>query len=167
MILPRKDCGLCLNILENQGILNKSTRTFPGLYSYRPQKWHQHIQNFAMLHLRLEHFDVTCISMVDKSTDHGKLLLICFWHLFSLKFLAKLDRGEGEKQNNCATFMSFPWLVHFYQALLSTKQHARNHSVMVKTHFDLGYGQVLWQNKIDRGGKQCYVEILTWVCISK
>ena len=46
------------------------------------------------------------------------------------------------RKTNCATVMSFPWSVHFYQALFSNKQHARNRSVMVKMYFDLGYGQV-------------------------
>ena len=50
---------------------------------------------------------------------------------------------------------------YFYQALLSTKRHTRNRSVMVKMYFDLGYGQVLPQNKINKREKQCYVEILT------
>ena len=75
--------------------------------------------------------------------------------MFLTSIFVEVSRKIGSRRRrktNCATFMSFPWLVHFYQALLSTKQHARNHSVMVKTRFDLGYGQVLWQNKTDRGG---------------
>ena len=137
MILPQQDCGLCLNILENRGILNKSTRIFHGLYSDQPQKWRQPIQNFAMLHLPLEHFDVTCISMVDKSTDHGKLLSICFWCLHCISIEVSCKIGCRRRKTNCATVMSFPWSVHSFLSSIALNQTAREKL--------LSYGKkVLW-----------------------
>ena len=63
---------------------NKSTTIFHCLYSYRPQKWCQNVQNSSgtrscwrvVSQQSFKHFDV--ISMVDKGTDHLKLLSICF-----------------------------------------------------------------------------------------
>ena len=68
----------------------------------------------------------------------------CCWYVFDVYFRRSFSQNwmQEKEKTNCATVMSFPWSVHSYQALLSTKQHARNRSVMVKTHFDLGYGQV-------------------------
>ena len=68
----------------------------------------------------------------------------CCWYVFDVYFRWCFSQNwmQEKEKTNCATVMSFPWSVHSYQALLSTKQHARNRSVMVKTHFDLGYGQV-------------------------
>ena len=54
---------------------NKSTTIFHGLYSYESYKWRWNVQNFAVFHLSFEPFDV--ISVVDESTDEGKLLSIC------------------------------------------------------------------------------------------
>ena len=63
------------------------------------------LQNF-------EQFDV--ISVVDKSTEHGKLLLICLlryhWQLscpFVLKFLKKIECARKRKRNS-ANITSFP-----------------------------------------------------------
>ena len=56
-------------------VRNKSTTILHGLYSYEPYKWRWNVQNFAVFHLSFEQFDV--ISVVDKSTDQGKLLSIC------------------------------------------------------------------------------------------
>ena len=64
-------------------VKNNSTAIFHGQYSYRPHKWRQNVQNFALkqlacgslIHLSFEYPNV--ISMVNKSTDHGKLLSIC------------------------------------------------------------------------------------------
>ena len=66
------------------------------------------------------HFDV--ISMVHKSTDHGKLLSICFFynnidrfsHPFPLKFLGKSRAQVREKQITPPSrhiVTSFPWSV--------------------------------------------------------
>ena len=63
-------------------VKNKSTTIFHGLHVYHRFKWCQNVQNFAVkplacgswFHLSFEHFNI--ISMVHKSTDHGKLLLI-------------------------------------------------------------------------------------------
>ena len=63
------------------------------------------LQNF-------EQFDV--ISIVDKRTEHGKLLLICFlqyyWQFscpFLLKFRKKIECVRKRKRN-CTTITSFP-----------------------------------------------------------
>jgi len=69
----------------------------------------------SWFHLSFEHFDV--ISMVDKSTDHGKLLSIVFYNnidIFlssvSVDFSRKIACGK-ERKTICATITSFPWSV--------------------------------------------------------
>ena len=72
--------------IVNVIVKNKSATVFHSLYSHWPiEKLSrtQNVQNFAVkplthgswFHLMFEHVDV--ISMVNKSTDHGELLLIC------------------------------------------------------------------------------------------
>ena len=75
-----------------------------------------------------EHFDV--ISMVDKSTDHGKLLLtclfVCFFFEMTLKvFITSISievcrriASARKKETNCATVTLFPWNVN-WSVLLS------------------------------------------------
>ena len=59
--------------------------------------------------------------MVDKSTDHGKLLSICFFTITLTVFVVHVRRLFAEnrlwetKKTSSATFTSFPWSV-----LLST-----------------------------------------------
>ena len=72
--------------IVNVIIKNKSATVFHSLYSHRPIErlsCTQNVQNFAIktlthgswFHLMFEHVDV--ISMVNKSTGLGQLLLIC------------------------------------------------------------------------------------------
>ena len=53
--------------------INSLTTIFHGLYTYPALKWHQMIK--TSLVVSIEHFDI--IPMADKSTEHGKLFLIC------------------------------------------------------------------------------------------
>ena len=66
---------------DNIMVKNKSTITFHGLYSSRPYKWSQNVQNFPMkpfacglwFHMSFEHFDI--ISMVHiRVQRHRKFL---------------------------------------------------------------------------------------------
>ena len=67
---------------------------------------------------RFEHFDV--ISMVDRSTDHGKLLSIFFTIIVtvlastSVEIPRKMVRGR-KRTTNWATITSFPWSVIFIE----------------------------------------------------
>ena len=56
-----------------------------------------------------EHFDIT--SMVDKSTDHLKLLSICFLQYHQQLLTSICDDFSCMQQANCATIASFPWSV--------------------------------------------------------
>ena len=58
---------------------------FHGLYSYRPKKWRKNVQNFAVKPLAcgyivvlLEFWTYWRHSMVDKSTAHGKIIVVDF-----------------------------------------------------------------------------------------
>ena len=73
-----------MGIKTVNGIVKKIKSNFPrSVLLNRPYKWCQNVENLLVkplacglwFHLSLEHFDV--ISMVDKSIDHGNLLLIC------------------------------------------------------------------------------------------
>ena len=68
-------------------VKNKSTTIFYGVNSHQPKKWHQNVQNFAVkplaIPLEFEHFDF--ISKVNKNTDHGKKMSICYWRLGRIK----------------------------------------------------------------------------------
>ena len=70
--LQRKWMWKTVNVIVKK---NKSTTLFHGLCFYGPWKWRQNVQNFGVkpLLLNFEHFDV--ISIVDRVTDHGKLLI--------------------------------------------------------------------------------------------
>ena len=68
---------------------NKSTTIFYGVNSHQPKKRRQNVQNFAVkplaVPLEFEHFDI--IAKVNKSTDHGKMMSICY------RWLARKDKN--------------------------------------------------------------------------
>ena len=78
---------------------NKSTAIFHGLYSYRPQKWRQNVQNFAVELL----VDITSRSR--------------FFEKLQLKWTPKLSMLLWKNKTNKQINSNFPWSV-----LLSTTE---------------------------------------------
>ena len=122
-----------------------------------------------------EHFDV--ISMVNKSTDHGKLLSVCFFTTtlavltsISIAIFWKMCAQKREKQ-------IAPPSHHFrglysYRTWLSTNQRGRNDSVIVKTLIEYRNDVKIFKTRVEplAAGEWFHYKVLNMVfknCIGK
>ena len=83
---------------------------FHGLYSYRPKKWRKNVQNFAVKPLAcgyivvlLEFWTYWRHSMVDKSTAHGKIVVVDF----SSRFWYVQHYMAGKPNQSCHKFVEY------------------------------------------------------------
>ena len=83
---------------------------FHGLYSYRPKKWRKNVQNFAVkpvacgdIVVLLEFWTYWRHSMVDKSTAHGKIIVVDF----SSRFWYVQHYMAGKPNQSCHKFVEY------------------------------------------------------------